>query len=282
MPWARQWCCRSPSPWVAWLCPPCRTASRETSSWSRDSASLCRRRWVSQCSRYRLYDIDIVISRTLVYGALAVFITAVYIGIAVGIGAAIGGGGRPNLGLSIVATAIVALGFQPVRERMQTVANRLVYGKRATPYEVLAQFSERVADSYATDDVMPRMARVLADGTGAQRADVWLRGATEWRDAAVWPADATPLRAVHRRQRRAATAERCRPPCRGAPPGRRPRRPERHQAPRRVADPVEQNLLAHLAGQAGLVLRNVGLCADLQARVEELRASRQRLVSRPG
>ncbi|HEY8675143.1 MAG TPA: hypothetical protein VIO13_04165, partial [Candidatus Dormibacteraeota bacterium] len=118
--------------------------------------------------KYRLYDIDVVISRTLVYGSLAVCITAVYVGIAVGIGAAIGGGGRPNLALSIVATAIVAVGFQPLRERLQRVANRLVYGKRATPYEVLSQFSERVAESYAMDDVLPRMARVLAEGTGAQ------------------------------------------------------------------------------------------------------------------
>ena len=125
--------------------------------------------------KHRLYDIDVVISRTVVYGSLAVFITAVYVGIAVGIGALIGGGGKPNLGLSILATAIVAVGFQPVRERVQRVANRLVYGKRATPYEVLSQFSERVAESYAMDDVMPRMARVLAEGTGAQRADVWLR-----------------------------------------------------------------------------------------------------------
>ena len=96
--------------------------------------------------KYRLYDIDVVISRTLVYGSLAVFITGVYVGIAVGIGALVGSGGRPNLGLSILATAIVAVGFQPVRERVQRVANRLVYGKRATPYEVLAQFSERVAE----------------------------------------------------------------------------------------------------------------------------------------
>jgi hypothetical protein len=109
--------------------------------------------------RYGLYDLDLVISRAIVYGSLAVFITAVYVGIAVGIGALIGGGGKPNLGLSIVATAIVAVGFQPVRERVQRVANRLVYGKRATPYEVLSQFSERVAESYAVDDVMPRMAR---------------------------------------------------------------------------------------------------------------------------
>ena len=118
--------------------------------------------------KHRLYDIDIVISRTLVYGSLAVFITAVYVGIAVGIGTLVGGGGKPNLGLSILATAIVAVGFQPVRERVQRVANRLVYGKRATPYEVLSEFSGRVAETYAADDVLPRMARVLQEGTGAE------------------------------------------------------------------------------------------------------------------
>jgi hypothetical protein len=91
--------------------------------------------------RHGLYDIDVFISRTIVYGSLAVFITAVYVGIAVGIGTLVGSGGKPNLGLSILATGIVAVGFQPVRERVQRVANRLVYGTRATPYEVLSQFS---------------------------------------------------------------------------------------------------------------------------------------------
>ncbi len=229
--------------------------------------------------KYRLYDIDIVISRTLVYGSLAAFITAVYVGIAVGIGALIGGGGRPNLGLSILATAIVAVGFQPVRERVQKVANRLVYGKRATPYEVLSQFSERVAESYAVDDVMPRMARVLAEGTGAQRADVWLRSGGLWRDAAVWPADAPPAGSV--------------PALDGTLPagtGMGRLVEVRHQGlllgalgvTKRTGEtltPVEESLLTHLAGQAGLVLRNVGLTADLQGRLDELRLSRQRLVT---
>ena len=139
--------------------------------------------------KYRLYDIDIFISRTLVYGSLAVFITAVYVGIAVGIGTLVGSGGKPNLALSILATAIVAIGFQPVRERVQKVANRLVYGKRATPYEVLSEFSGRVAETYAADEVLPRMARVLQEGTGAESATVWLRGMTELRPAATLSTD---------------------------------------------------------------------------------------------
>src|SRR5206468_6301728 len=93
--------------------------------------------------KYRLYDIDVVINKTLVYGSLAAFITAVYVAIVVGIGTAIGQGERPNLGLSILATAVVALAFQPVKGRVQRLANRLVYGRRATPYEVLSEFSAR-------------------------------------------------------------------------------------------------------------------------------------------
>jgi len=229
--------------------------------------------------KHRLYDIDIVISRTLVYGALAVFITAVYVGIAVGIGTLVGSGGKPNLGLSIVATAIVAIGFQPVRERVQRLANRLVYGKRATPYEVLSQFSERVAESYAVDDVLPRMARVLADGTGAQRADVWLCSGAVLRAAASWPLDAGAIepvaimngaiptlpntdRMVEVRQQSELLGALSVSKRRGEP-----------------LTPIEDKLLSDLAHQAGLVLKNVGLTADLQARLDDLRASRQRLVA---
>jgi signal transduction histidine kinase len=229
--------------------------------------------------KYRLYDIDVVISRTLVYGALAAFITAVYVGIVVGVGTLIGSGGKPNLALSIVATAIVAVAFQPVRERMQKIANRLVYGKRATPYEVLSQFSERVAESYAADDVLPRMARVLAEGTGADRADVWLRSGGLLRQAASWPEGSDPTE-----------------PSRIAGDFL-PDMPDadravevRHQGEllgaltvtKRKGEsltPVEEKLLDDLASQAGLVLKNVGLTAELLQRLEDLRASRQRLVA---
>ncbi|MFN2463534.1 MAG: histidine kinase [Candidatus Dormibacteria bacterium] len=231
--------------------------------------------------RYRLYDIDIVISRTLVYGALAAFITAVYVFIVVGIGGLVGSGGKPNPVLSIIATAVVAVAFQPVRERLQRVANRLVYGKRATPYEVLSVFSQRVAGSLGADDLLVRMARVLGEGTGAQQATVWVRGGAGLRPSAGWP----------------------QPPGEGPGPvlpmvGQDlPPLPEadvavpvRHQGDllgalsirKRQGEsltPIEEKLLGDLAQQAGLVLRNVGLTADLQARLVDLRGSRQRLVA---
>jgi signal transduction histidine kinase len=228
--------------------------------------------------RHGLYDIDVFISRTLVYGSLAVFITAVYVGIAVGIGALVGSGGKPNLGLSILATAIVAVGFQPVRERVQRIANRLVYGTRATPYEVLSQFSERVAESYASEDVLPRMARVLGEGTNADLAEVWLRHDDALQRAAVFPLDDAAPAAVHLNGTALAI------------PGAGRSVVVRHQGEvlgaltitkRRGEQitPIEVKLMDDLAHQAGLVLKNVGLSADLQARLVDLRASRQRLVA---
>ena len=229
--------------------------------------------------KYRLYNIDLFISRTLVYGSLAVFITAVYVGIAVGIGTLVGSGGKPNLALSILATAIVAIGFQPVRERVQKVANRLVYGQRATPYEVLSEFSGRVAETYAADEVLPRMARVLQEGTGAESATVWLRGNAELRLAATFPEGTGARQSLPMRN---GTLP--------ALPGVTRAVEVRHQgellgalsvSKRRgeALTPIEEKLVDDLAHQAGLVLKNVGLSADLEARLEELRASRQRLVS---
>ena len=120
--------------------------------------------------KYRLYDIDVVINKAVVYGALAAFITVVYVGDRGGRRGAASGPTEGPL-LSVVATAIVAVAFQPVPARAQRLANRLVYGKRATPYEVLSEFSERMAQAYcAARSVLPRMARIVGEGTGAARA----------------------------------------------------------------------------------------------------------------
>jgi signal transduction histidine kinase len=230
--------------------------------------------------KYRLYEIDVVIKKTVVFGALAAFITLVYVAIVVGIGALIGSGGKPNLGLSILATAVVAIAFQPVRERVQRFANRLVYGNRASPYEILSQFSDRVAENYATEDVLPRMARTVAEGTGAAHAEVWLRAQGKLRSAATWPEGAV------RDPGAVALSDGRLPAFEGVDKAI----PVRHQGellgaltvtkpPGEPLTPAEEGLLADLASQAGLVLRNVGLTAELLARLDELKASRQRLVA---
>ncbi|HUG87387.1 MAG TPA: hypothetical protein VMP42_01335 [Actinomycetota bacterium] len=223
-------------------------------------------------TKHRLYDIDVVISKTLVYGALATFITAVYIGLVVGIGGLIGAREDGNLALQIGATALVAVLFQPVRSRIQRLANRLVYGARSTPYEVMAEFGERMAGSLRVEEVLPQVAEAAARGVGAAaaRARIELSGG-EVREA-HWPADGEPegeervLPVTHRGESVGEIAV--------------------TKAPGDPLRPQDQALLRDLAAQAGLGLHNVRLAEDLRARVEqisrqaeELRASQQRIVT---
>jgi signal transduction histidine kinase len=220
--------------------------------------------------KHRLYEIDVVINKALVYGSLAAFITAVYVAIVVGVGAAIGS--KRNLGLSILATAVVAVGFEPVRERIQRLANRLVYGERATPYEVLSEFSGRMAIAFATEDLLPRMARMVAEGTSAARVDVWLKVGSELLREASWPdRNGQPASApvidgdsVSIEGNDAAVLVRHQGEVLGVIGVTK--------SPGDAMGATESKLLQDLASQAGLVLRNVRL-------IEELRSSRQRLVS---
>jgi signal transduction histidine kinase len=213
--------------------------------------------------KYRLYDIDVVISKTLIYGALALFITIVYVALVVGVGTAVGS--RGDAVLSAIAAALVALAFQPVRRRAQRVADRFVYGERATPYEVLSGFSDRLGEAYSVEDVLPRLARVLAEGLGAERVAVWLRLGSSLRPAAAWPAGADP----------------------GPVPGF-DALPDRafevgHQGeplgaitvampPSEPLTPAQERLVSDVAAQAGLVMRNARLVSDLQE-------SRRRIVN---
>src|SRR5207247_81489 len=104
--------------------------------------------------KYRLYEIDVVINRAVVYGTLAVFITLVYVGLVVGVGALVGHRGSPLL--SAIAAAVIAVAFQPVRQRAGRLANRVVYGRRATPYQVLSDFAERMGGTYSIEEVLPQ------------------------------------------------------------------------------------------------------------------------------
>jgi len=226
--------------------------------------------------RFHLYDLDVVVRKTLIYGAFALFATLIYLGVVVGVGVWLG---RDNSFLTMVAAVVVAVTFQPARARLTRFANRLVYGKRATPYEVLSEFSERVGGAYADEDVLPRMVRVLGEGIGAERADVWLAVDRELRDVAAWPSDAAGQQAI--------------PLPNGSVPeiGGMDRVYPVEQAGELLGalavrkpssdpiSPADEKLIADLASQAGLVLRNVRLSEALKARLEDLQAAQKRLVS---
>jgi signal transduction histidine kinase len=220
--------------------------------------------------RHGLYDIEVVIRKTVVVAAIAVFFVVVYALVVGGVGALVQT--SSNTGLSFAAAAVVAVLFQPVLARARRFADLVVYGKRATPYEVLAEFSGVMAGTRSNDLVLDEMARVVGEGAGAKHAEVWLRLdrgvhlAASWPEPLQQPAPALPL----------AGSEL------PALPGE-VMAPVRHQEEllgaltlsmpaSEPASDATRKLVADLAGQAGLVLRNVRL-------IEELRASRKRLVT---
>ena len=216
--------------------------------------------------QYRLWDLDVVVKKAVVAGALVLLALLAY-AVTVALIGALVDADRP----AIVFAVALALGiaFRPAMGLARRVADRLVYGRRATPYEVLTEFSERLGASYGTEDVLPRMAQILTEGTGAEVGRVWLRSGGQLRQAAAWPHDAgaigpLPLGRVPMVPGETAVEVRDRGDLLGALSVRLP-----------ASDPLtpsKEKLVRDLAAQAGLVLRNVAL-------VEDLRSSRQRLVA---
>jgi signal transduction histidine kinase len=204
-----------------------------------------------------------------VFGTLAVFITLVYVGLVVGVGTVVGN--RQSALLSAVAAAIVALAFQPIRVRAQRLANRVVYGNRATPYEVLSEFAERIAGVYASQEVLPEMATIVAAGTGAAQAVVWLRVGDELHaEASSNGTPETAVRPVWGDELPASSEGETAVPVRHG--GELLGAISILMPAKETLSTAGERLVADVASQAGLVLSNARL-------IEELRASRQRLVA---
>ena len=101
--------------------------------------------------RYRLYDIDLIINRTMVYGALTLLVVGLYILIVGSVGAVFQT--RGSLLISLVATGVIAVLFQPMRDRLQRDVDRLLYGERDRPYDVLSRLGRRL-ESPASPEAM--------------------------------------------------------------------------------------------------------------------------------
>jgi signal transduction histidine kinase len=222
--------------------------------------------------RFRLYEIDRILSRSVTFGGLALFIGGVYVATVVGVGRLFGG--EAGFGLSIVATVVVALAFQPARRRLEHWANRLVYGERATPHEILVRFSHRSSE-LSDEELLERIPQWMVDGTGARSATLWTRRGEEFQTAAVWPPDA----GSRRLDGGDAFAD-----------------PEADwslgvfhdeellgglslvKEAGETVTPAEEGLLSDLASGLGLALRNARLTAELRRQVAELEASRERVL----
>ena len=210
-------------------------------------------------------------------GGLVVFVVLVYVLVVLGGGALIDHTSSPHLGLSVLATAVVALGFEPVRSRLEVLTTRLLHGGVQSPYEVLSRFSSALTGSRENDDLPARMAEVLAEGTGAKAAQVWLMVDDQLRLAATWPPAADSSSGADDVLGRRELQVRQAGELLGVLAVQ-----ERDNVP---LTPVEERLFAGLANQAGLVLRGARLRAELVHRLaelstlaEELQFSRQRLV----
>ena len=221
--------------------------------------------------RYRLYELDVVVKRTVVFAVLVALLMAIggTIALLVGIGVVPSLSDRPSMLLA--AGALMGLLVVPLYRFSIRIADRLVFGGRSTPYQVLTEFAGRVGDTYSSEDVLPRMAQLVGQATRARAARVWLRVGREMHEAATWPPEATGGRVLE------------------TSPDRLPDLDDeesfevRHQgellgalsvepAPSDPMTPTKRRIVRDLASQAGFVLRNVRL-------IEELRASRQRLVA---
>jgi len=225
--------------------------------------------------KYRLYGIDVVINKTLAAGAVALALGATYVSVVAGAGWLLRSGGQTELGPQVAATALVAIAFQPVRRRAQQWANRAVYGRRATPYEVLSRFSHRAAEA-SDDELLARIPRLIVDGTGAVEATIWVRSDEGFRAAATWPEsiERTEIPATDSFEDPDAdyslTVFHD-----GELLGGLSLVKTRGEA----LPPAEEQLVANLASGMGLALRNVGLTSQLREQVAELEASRERILA---
>jgi signal transduction histidine kinase len=224
--------------------------------------------------RYRLWELDVILKKTIVATLLVVLLTIVSLLVLIAAGGIVVGPLSDSPGIALLAGIGVGALTWPLLRLSRRIADRLVYGRRATPYEVLTQFSDRMAESYATDDVLPRMASILGAGTGARSVTIWLlvgdqlRPATTWIESGRRGSDPLPAEPAPTAELAELTGDVF---------------VVRHQGEQLGAitatmhandpmDPTKEKLIRELAGQAGLVLRNVRL-------IEELRASRRRLVA---
>lgn len=110
--------------------------------------------------RYRLWDIDILISRTIVYGVLTTIVIGLYILIVGGFSELFQSNG--NLFVSLLTTGLIAVLFQPVRDRLQRAVNRLVYGEREDPISFLTKLGQRLETLVAPDAVLPTIVEAIS------------------------------------------------------------------------------------------------------------------------
>ena len=226
--------------------------------------------------RYRLWDIDLIINRTLVYGALTLSVIGLYVLVVVGLGSLIQVQG--NVLLSLLATGLIAVLFQPLRLRLQRGVNHLMYGERDDPYAVLTRLGSHLEATLVPEKVLPTIVETVAQALKLPFVAIALlpeqHPVTGTAGAmAVAGTEAPDIVASY-----------------GAPTADPMQVPLMYQAETigylllaaRAGDTVgkaDSRLLADLARQAGVAVYAMRLTTHLQQLTESLQESRERLVT---
>ena len=204
--------------------------------------------------RYRLWDIDVLISRTLVYGVLTAVTVGLY-ALVVG-GMATVFQTQANWLVAFLATGLVAVLFQPLRDWLQVRVNRLLYGHRDEPLEVLAQLGQRLEDSLTPESVLPTLVETIAQTLKLPYVALATQGEQPLVSFGRTMANTQSFPLVYQ----------------GAAIG------DLLAAPRSPGErftPAEEQLLHNVAQQAGTAVHALQLTADLQHARQQIVSSRE-------
>lgn len=134
-------------------------------------------------------DVDIVIRKSFVYGALSFVILVLYIGAAAALGV-VAAGARLDIEIAVVLTVVVAVLFQPARRKLQLVADRWVFGVRPTKYEAMAEFGETIEHASDPTELLPRLVETIRKAIRLE----WVRATLDdGSEAEVGKPDGSPM-----------------------------------------------------------------------------------------
>lgn len=223
--------------------------------------------------RYRLYDLDVVVSRAILLTASTLVVAAGYTLLVVLVGSTMPARVSEAFWPSLLATAAVALAFQPLRRRIVRFADRMAFGQRAAPYEALADFGRSLQTTPGATDLLRNVSQAVVEATGARGAMAVLELPDGSEVAQSWPTEDAARRG-HGATDFVVTDR-----------GERLGRVEVSMPPGRPLRPGEAGLVERLLAQSALAVRNLRLETELAADVAELDrrtaalvASRRRLV----
>lgn len=207
--------------------------------------------------RYRLWNIDLIINRTLVYGVLTALVLGIYVTVVGGLGAVFNATDNPIFAL--IATGIVALSFQSLHQRVQRTVNRMMFGQRDEPQVVLSNLSHQLQTAVLPEDLLQTSTATISTSLKIPYVAIALRHGADVIKQAEYGRNGFPTKTfalIHQNETIGELII-----------GQR--------SPNEDLNPADQSVLASVAGQLGAVVYAVRLQSDLQTAREKLVIARE-------